>query len=111
MGGSAITLGFPGIQVKLLLALRRTTVLPSVLMSMIRADLAMPAGPADIARAILLCEVSLASAVEFCTRVPAWTDPPKFVSVTRSIAVAITSKENVFFVSFINPAFRRPFRA
>ena len=65
MGGSAITLGFPGIQVKPLLPLRRTTVLPSALVSIIRADLAMSSGPADIARAILICVVSLASVVEF----------------------------------------------
>ena len=65
MAGSPITLEFPGIQVKPLLPSRRTTVLPSASVSIIRADLAMSSGPADIARAILPCEVSLVSVVEF----------------------------------------------
>ena len=65
MGGAPITLGFPGIQVKPLLPSRRTIVLPSASASVIQADLAMSSGPADIARAIFPCEVSLASGVEF----------------------------------------------
>src|SRR5215831_20065010 len=70
MGGSPITSGLPGMQVKPLLPTRRTIVFPFASVSIILADRAMSSGPADIALAILACVASAAAA----DRLPAATD-------------------------------------
>src|ERR1700757_655767 len=70
MGGSPITCGLPGMQVKPLLPSRRTIVFPVASLSIILADRAMSSGPADIALAILACVASAAAA----DRLPAATD-------------------------------------
>lgn len=69
MAGSPMTFGFPGMQVKSLVPSRRTMVLPCASVSMILADAATSAGPADMARAILASVVSAALIEELCVGV------------------------------------------
>src|ERR1700726_1425438 len=68
IGGSPTARGFPGIHVKPLFPSRSTTI-PCAFVSMILADFATPAGPADIALAIFVCVVSPASVGELWSAV------------------------------------------
>src|SRR5262249_9451921 len=61
IGGSPMTFGMPGMQVKPLDPSRKTTVCPWASLSMIFADWAISAGPADMARSIFVSVVSLVS--------------------------------------------------
>lgn len=56
-----MTFGLPGMQVKPLDPSRKTTVCPLASLSMIFADWAISAGPADMARSIFVSVVSLVS--------------------------------------------------
>src|ERR1700685_1709739 len=95
IGGSPITFGLPGMQVKPLLPSRRTTVCPCASLSTISAALAISGGPADMARSIFACAVSLASvSTPDCTR-PA--SPPLTRFVPKTAAAASIAARVAFF--------------
>ena len=94
----------PGMQVKPLLPSRRTTVCPCASLSTIFADLAISGGPADMARSIFACTVSLVSgSTAECTG-PASARLIRFVPrtvATTSIAARVAFFEEGLLIFFL----------
>jgi hypothetical protein len=70
IGGSPMTLGFPGMHVKPFVPSRKMATFPCASISTMRADLAISGGPADIARAILTWTGFVSSARQAVTNIP-----------------------------------------